>query len=373
MDAFDLLTSLSNEAEKVITQLMTQPVDVLTTGVIFLAAPLMLIWTIYKAYMIMGGFQEAYFPAFLKDAVIKFVILFIAGSSGYYLSNVSNIVKETPMAMAQDLSGESNVLSIIETKLSLALDQLDKTTEAEEPPDDAYPADFGGDVHRAWDDLWKKVGDAVNTVLEPFKTFIIILKLMVIIAGLLFLAIALMKIILVTKTMWMLSIGFGPLFLMFAAFDKTRGWFNSWLNTTIGYGMSYVVIMFTAKVLLTILDVLWQDGVSWINVFASFFVCIALAVVIGRVGDVASAWFGAGNIADGTAAAAGAAMGIMGHRVKGMAQTVGSNSKDAVRAYKNRGMNKMNRYNTRYAYQRNKQEAAKQNNPQTTSIQQGTK
>ena len=130
------------------------------------------------------------------------------------------------------------------------------------------------------------------------------IKLMIILAGLMYMAIVITKVLLITKIGLMLSLGFGPLFVMAAAFKQTRGWFNGWLNMTLGFGMSYVVIMFCTKILLTILDKLWFDGTSWITVFSSLFVCIALSIVIARMGDIASAWFGAGNIADGTAAAA---------------------------------------------------------------------
>ena len=175
----------------------------------------------------------------------------------------------------------------------------------------------------------------------------------------------------------MLSLGFGPLFVMAAAFKQTRGWFNGWLNMTLGFGMSYVVIMFCTKILLTILDKLWFDGTSWITVFSSLFVCIALSIVIARMGDIASAWFGAGNIADGTAAAAAVAMGSMGGRAKRMAQTVGENYKayrKLLKDQENKPYEQMNRYNTRHAYNQNRKQAAEQakaQQQQNTSIKKG--
>ena len=370
MDGFAILTNLSTEAEKVITQLAIQPVDVLCTGVSMVAVPMMMIWILYKGYMIMGGFQEAYLPAVMKDYAIRFLLLLIAGTSGFYFSNVQNLMKDTPMAMAKDLSGETKVLTIVEDKMIVAFDGLDKLNSTTPTPQtDPANTSKTEKVLKAIGKWAKVISPAATAIAAGAKAFagiwsvvVIFIKLMIISAALLYLAIALTKVILITKIGFMLCLGFGPLFLMFAAFDKTRGWFQGWLNYTIGLGMSYVVIMFSAKILLTILDALWQDGVSWLNVFGAFFVCIALAVIIGRMGDIASAWFGAGNIADGTAAAAAIAMGGMAGRVKGMAQTVGGNAKEGVvrgvGAWRNRGQAKMNRYNTRRNYEKNKKEEA---------------
>lgn len=356
MDAFAFLTTISTEAEKVISQLMTQGIVVYAGGVAIMAGGLMTLYTLWKAYHIMAGLVSEPLIPVLKGWLIKFFILFIAGSSANYLTNVGNLMKDTPAAMAKDLSGETQVLNIVETKLSLALDQLDKidTAGEETPADDPYSATFAGDLHRNWDEFWHKAATPIRVVgqglSEIWQIFIIILKLMIIVAGLLYLAISLTTVILITKVGFMLCLGTGPLFLIFSAFKQTRGWFNSWLNYTIGLGMSYAMIMFSAKILLTILDVIWADGISWFNVIGSFFACIVLSVIIGRVGDIASAWFGAGNIADGTAAVAAVAAKSMGGRVKGMAQTVGSNTKN-LRDLPN---DLRNRFNTKYAYGRNK-------------------
>lgn len=364
MSGFTLLNKITETAETVISQLAVAPVATLSAGVIGIGVAAMTLYTLYQAYNIMAGLVSDPLMPLLKGWLVKFIILFIAGSSSLYLSEVGNVIKETPAAMAKDLTGETKSLNIIEDKLIVAFDGLDKLSEISEPPkDDKYEASFKGDLQRSAANLWGKFIGGVKTFTEPFSkiwsSFLIFIKLMVIMGGLMYLAIALTKVILITKTFFMLCIGVGPLFLMFAAFERTRGWFNSWLNYTLGLGMSYVMIMFSSKILLTILDKLWQDGVSWINVFASFFTCVALAIVLGRVGDIASAWFSAGNIADGTAAAVAVATGSTAGRVKGMAQTVGSNVKDAYKKYQNRGQEKMQRYNTRHSYNQNREAAAK--------------
>ena len=349
--AFEILTKLNNQAETVITQLMLNPIDVLTTGVAMVAVPMMAIWILYKGYMIMGGFQEAYLPAFIKEYTIKFVVLFIAGSSAYYLHDVGNIIKDTPMAMTKDLTGETKVLNLVENKLEVALKNLDKaTSESADAPPDNYPDSYMGDVLRRWNELISPITDIGDSISTFWDAVIVVLKLMIIIAGLLYLAITLSIIILINKGFFMLCLGFGPLFLAFLAFDKTKGYFQSWLNYTLGLGMSYVAIMFTANILMSILDILWQDGVSFMDAIGSLFVCVVLSVAIARVGDIASAWFSAGNISDGTAAAMAVATRGMGSRIKGMGQTIGSNAKN-LRDLPN---DLRNRFNTKYAYGRNK-------------------
>ena len=370
--AFEILTKLNNQAETVITQLMLNPIDVLTTGVMFIAAPAMMIWLLYRAYMIMGGFVSDPLPAFLKDAAIKMSILFIAGSSAYYLHDVGNVIKDTPMAMTKDLTGETKVLNLVENKLEVAIKNLDKAT-VKNPPPDNYSDSYAGDLHRRWDEIISKI-NITDKVSDFWNATIIVFKLMIIIAGLLYLAIILSVIILINKGFFMLCLGFGPLFLAFLAFDKTKGWFQSWLNYTLGLGMSYVAIMFTANILMSILDILWQDGVSFLDAIGSLFVCIVLSVAIARVGDIASAWFSAGNISDGTAAAMAVATRGMGSRIKGMGQTIGSNAKN-LRDLPN---DLRNRFNTKYAYGRNKSAqnrakriAALRNKNSSTSIGKG--
>ena len=370
--AFELLTQISTEAEKVISQL-TSSLGVWSASAAAIGAAGFTLWLLYRAWQVLGGWAEASVPTILKDATIVYVILAIAGSVAVYQTTVGNFMKETPARIAKDLSGETTVTALVESKLEVALKNLDKATTKNPPPDN-YPATYWGDVQRRWSELISPIKDMGDNIAEFFKACIIVLKLMIIIGGLLYLAIALTKIILINKMAFMLCLGVGPLFLMFSAFKATRNWFNSWLNYTVGYGFSYAIIMFSAKILMQILDVLWKGDVSFLDAFSSLFVSVALAIVIARVGDIVSAWFSAGNIADGTAAAAAVAMGSMGGRIKGMAQTAGGNAKEAAtrgyQAWKNRGQAKMNRYNTRHNYNKNRKEAAEAAK-QTTSIKQG--
>ncbi|MBR7001380.1 MAG: type IV secretion system protein [Neisseriaceae bacterium] len=309
MSGFSILQKIVNVTETVITELAVAPLGVLAGGVAGLAAICFTLWLLYRAYQILGGWAEASVPTILRDATIVYVILAIAGGVGAYQSNVQNLLKETPIKMASDLTGETSSLKLIEDKLIVAFDGLDKLSEETPPPqDDPYEANFKGDLKRNAAALWNKVISPLKAIPDAFKkafgVIMTFIKLMIILAGLMYMAIVITKVLLITKIGLMLSLGFGPLFVMAAAFKQTRGWFNGWLNMTLGFGMSYVVIMFCTKILLTILDKLWFDGTSWITVFSSLFVCIALSIVIARMGDIASAWFGAGNIADGTAAAA---------------------------------------------------------------------
>ena len=370
--AFELLTKLSDEAETVISQLAAY--QNYTAAVATMAATLLLLWVIFQGYRIIFGMVSNPLPEFLYGMTIKFVILVIAGSTAYYASTVHNIMKETPARMAKDVAGETKVFNLVESKLEVALKNLDKATTAE-PPVDNYPATYWGDIQRRWNDMISPITEMGDNIADFFDACIIVLKLMIIIAGLLYLGIILTTVVLINKTGFMLCLCVGPLFLMFAAFEKTKGWFSSWLNYTIGLGMSYVMIMFSAKVLMGILDILWKGDVSFLDAFGSLFVCIAISIVVGRVGDIASAWFGAGNISDGTTAALSVAAGGMGRRIIGGAQTIGSNAKN-LRDLPN---DLRNRFNTKYAYGRNKSaynrakriKALRKKNSSSTSINKG--
>lgn len=291
--AFNILNDISHGMESVITQFVTTPVDILTTGVLIMAYPLMCCWFMYRCYLVMAGLQSESLTNMLHEFIIKSLILLTAGGLAFSMSDIQNIIKDTPLALVKDLTGEVNVLEIIGNQIEVYLDLL-----AEE---DA-----------------KKYG-----IKKLWAAFLAFLKIMVIIAVFLWLAIVILLVTLINKTFLMLGVGFAPLFIAFLAFDKTKGWFQGWLNTTLGYGMSYAAVMFSTFILLKGFEKLFTSGTGWIQVFSSVVLASFLAVIIGRVGDIASAWFGAGNIADGTAAAGLGSTMLLGNRAKKFAVEAG--------------------------------------------------
>ena len=89
---------------------------------------------------------------------------------------------------------------------------------------------------------------------------------------------------------------------MFLAFDSTRGWFTSWLSSTLGYCFSYPMAMLVVTLLLNIYrEVYNQKSLSFADAIVSLSVGIIFSVLIKRIGDVTGVWFGSTNIADGTA------------------------------------------------------------------------
>ena len=110
--------------------------------------------------------------------------------------------------------------------------------------------------------------------------------------------------IIMNKALFYLAIGFAPLFNMFLAFERTRGWFTSWLSSTIGYCFSYPVAVVLVTVVLSIYKQAYsQETLSFIGAFGCFALSLIFSALISRAGDVASAWFASTNIAGGTAAA----------------------------------------------------------------------
>lgn len=291
--AFDILNNISKGMEDVLTQFVTTPVDILTAGVLIMAYPAMCCWFMYRCYLVMAGLQSESLTNMLHEFIIKSLILLTAGGLAFSMSDIQNIMQETPLALVKDLTGEVSVLDIIGNQIDVYLDLL-----AEE---DA-----------------KKYG-----VRKLWAAFMAFFKIIVIVAVFLWLAITTLLVILINKTFLMLGVGFAPLFIAFLAFDKTKGWFQGWLNTTLGYGMSYAVVMFSAFILLKGFEKLFANGTSWIEVLSSIVLASFLAIIIGRVGDIASAWFGAGNIADGTAAAGLGSTMLLGNRAKKFAVEAG--------------------------------------------------
>ena len=160
----------------------------------------------------------------------------------------------------------------------------------------------------AWEsvgDAWDKVETGIEATGSIWSLFMVTLNLGLVLAGLLIMGIAAFTPIILNKIFFMLGLGFAPLFIMFLAFDSTKGWFNSWLNSTLGYCLSYPLAMMVVSVLLSIYSQLYnQDTLNYINGLTCFVTSLIFSVIIARIGDVASSWFSAQNISDGTAAAA---------------------------------------------------------------------
>lgn len=319
--------------------------DVFVAGFSIIAAAAVTTWFIYRCYLIMTGQVPDPVLPLIKDFLVKMVILTFAGattgSAALYQDSVVNTLRDTPVAMVKEITKEESIYDFFEQKYNDIVEFEKK-------------ADAG-----TW--FWE-VGDKTNNALKMFALWIGFIILMLITTVLM----------IIEKTFFMLALGFGIIFIVFAAFDWTRQYFSSWLSSTLGYGLSYVVTMYVIAQFLTemgnMIQVNGHTKASWGDIGIIVFLCFFFSIIISRIGDLVSGWFGASNITDGTALTGVGAAAFS----KNKFLAVRGGAKSLVDSVKNRGIDKMNRYNTRHAYNKNREEAANGNN-KNTAIKQGSR
>lgn len=319
--------------------------DVFVAGFSIIAAAAVTTWFIYRCYLIMTGQVPDPVLPLIKDFLVKMVILTFAGattgSAALYQDSVVNTLRDTPVAMVKEITKEENIYDFFEKKYN----------------------DIAEFEEHANDDNWFwEVGDKTNNAFKMVALWIGFIILMLITTVLM----------IIEKTFFMLALGFGIIFIVFAAFDWTRQYFSSWLSSTLGYGLSYVVTMYVIAQFLTemgnMIKINGHIQPSWSDIGIIVFLCLFFSVIISRIGDLVSSWFGASNITDGTALTGVGAAAFS----KNKFLAVRGGAKSLVDSIKNRGMDKMNRYNTRHTYNKNREEAANGNN-KNTAIKQGSR
>lgn len=279
--AFGAIQAVSDVMELVIKDFV-HAADIFVAGISMIVVPAVISWFIYRCYKIMSGQVPDPMLPLIQDFVLKMVILTFAGatsgSAALYQDSVVNTLRETPIEMAKEITKEKDMFAFFDKKFD-EIEQLNIDTSK-------------NNSH------WWQINDKVDGVIEFAKIFVIY-------CGFIILALVATVIFIIEKTFFTVALGFGIIFIAFAAFNYTRQWFNSWLSSTLGYGLSYVVIIFVLATLFKNIDAVFalpeKGEITWGRSFGFFFICIFFAVIISRIGDVVSAWFGAGNIADGTA------------------------------------------------------------------------
>lgn len=322
----EFLITIETDIFSKLTSLM-DPIAIVAGGVAVLTASMIAIWGLYKAMLMMMGLSGDAFLPFIKDLIIKSAVVFVIVSAPLYQSYVPDVLIGSTEDLAGEITGDPGVFNKIGAVMDEAVTGLTLATtspqQAEEEiatnPDAAwYEAAWGWAVDTA-----KGAWDAVDFTLGGWITAAsIFLKLMVVSAGALYLAIVTFMTVLTSKIFAYISLGVGPLFLFFGCFSATRSWFFSWLSTTLGYLFTFVAVMIVWSFMLTVLQDFFYastgEPMTWAAVGKSFLACFFFGKVIARVGDLASSWFSAGNITDGTNALVAAA---------GYASTRSANSK----------------------------------------------
>ena len=320
--------------------------DVFVAGFAMIAVAAVTAWFLYRCYLIMTGQVPDPVLPLIKDFLVKMVILTFAGattgSAALYQDSVVNTLRDTPVAMVKEITKEENIYDFFEKKYNDIAEFEEHANEGE------------------W--FWE-VGDKTNNALKMFALWIGFIILMLITTVLM----------IIEKTFFMLALGFGIIFIVFAAFDWTRQYFSSWLSSTLGYGLSYVVTMYVIAQFLTemgnMIKINGHTKATWGDIGIIVFLCLFFSVIISRIGDLVSGWFGSSNITDGTALTGVGAAAFS----KNKFLAVRSGAKSLVDSIKNRGIDKMNRYNTRHTYNKNREEAANNDKNKNTAIKQGSR
>ncbi len=315
----EFLVGLENSMLAQITDLM-HPISIITGGLAILTGSVMLAWGLYRTLMIMLGMSSEPVLTLVKDLVVKSMIIFMVTSAPwYYRSFVPDTLIGTTDALATEISGSSNVFATVGKTMDVAVDALTTLSVNPQEADLVLDGTITGFISDTWTEMW----NSVNVSLGGMLTAVIVtFKLMVITAGVLYLALVSFTIVMLSKIFAYVSLGVGPLFVFFGCFEMTRNWFFSWLSATVGYLFGYVTIMIVWAFMMKTMSVFFLastgTSITWVAVFKSFLACFIFAKIVARIGDLSSGWFGGRNsIADGTAGLIAIGTGAAGRMLAG--------------------------------------------------------
>ena len=323
------LYQVFSRAEDLITsevQRLTYPVGVMAGGVAMLITALLLMWFTYRAYQIMTGVISDSFNHLIKDFAIKACILGLASSIGLLYSMFLYPLMETQKAMVEDLSSNGNTSVFADIENSMAdlglileamVDPKDSTAESNvdrvTKENGGEPVGFFRWMLNSLKDTKEAVAAKVDDLGNIWKLFLMFLKIIIVLIGLIVIGFAAFLPLIMNKALFFLAIGFSPLFIMFLAFESTRGWFTSWLSSTIGYCFSYPVTIVIVNIVLSIYKQAYaQNTLTFIGAIGCLALSLIFAAIIAKAGDAASAWFGSTNIASNVANSAASRLGGAG-------------------------------------------------------------
>lgn len=303
-------------------------INVITGGISILAAGWFSIWALYRSYLILAGLEAGSFIPIFKDLFIKMIIVVgVATAPSYYQEVVADLLIETTTNLGKELSGtnDESVFTKVGEVLDRAVEGLTVSgtggeEEEEEDPDASIWV-------KGWNWLVKKAKGIWHVVNYPFSVVAdyisTITKLFIIAAGASYLAVVTFFTVMTSKIFAFASLTMGPLFVFFAAFEKTRSWFSSWLSSTIGYLFTFVTVMLVWGFLLNVFKDMFyvnaENPLTWGATFKCLFACLFFGKIMDKVGDLASNWFGTSNVTGG----ANSSIYDQFHKFKGRGRKIG--------------------------------------------------
>lgn len=380
----NIFVDLEKTIRELLQNLVIQPVNLFTAGCATFASAFVLAWGIYRCYLIMAGLISDPLMSTLKDMMIKITILTICTSASMFMPYVVKNLENLGHYMSEDIlkhgdpfsQGESSIFKTLDKTLNniaLILDSA-STSVSTEKSNNAAVVESGEDHPFKW--LFKiiaKVEDTTNNVLDLpatyFKKILTLIKLAFIAVNFLLLSITIFMTVTINLVFFNLCLGVGPLFIFFATFEKTKGWFSSWLNMTLGYMFSYPLICIAIKafmeMLLAIISKIGKGNSSeileWVSVVQICLMTIVFMAIIKKVSEIASQLFGSsgsqtedarsGSMGNAMNAAKGAVFGA-----KGMGKTASSISSMSSSAYQKgkSGIRKLKAWNKKRQRRKNR-------------------
>lgn len=320
-----ILVAAEQHIKSLIENFVDKPIEVFAGGVAIIAGSFVTVWFIYRLYMILAGFSPDPVAPLFKDFFVKIVIISVAGSTAFFQMEIVWPLYDVPESMAKDISsfGSSSIFKNIDNKFTAVVNTMEALHINQSQDNAGLIAEHGDDSWFKWlFSAMATVDDAISnsSIVAMWDSFWMNVKVFIVFCALCFFAVWAFIAIVLNQVFFNLCLAVGPLFLFFLAFDATKGWFSSWFNTTLGYAFSYPMIVIVVTGVLKIFDTVFQPNpvagtVTWTSIGFCVLLCVIFSVIIMRAGDLASAFFSAGNIADGTALA----LTALGYRSGGKA------------------------------------------------------
>lgn len=317
MDGFSAFTFIEKELGDSISHLALYPVSILAGGVAMLAIPLLTMWTTYRIMLVFFGQVAEPFTSIMKEFAVRACILMLAATSSVILSNFHEPIRDTQETLTREFSkeqgGSVSVFEPIEKHINQVGALLESTMGVDKKTEETYVEEAtrlnGGEplgrIEWLWNslkDIRTKISAAADDLGGFFELMMQVLKLLIVGAALIVLGVVCFVQVMSNKIFFMLGLGVSPLFIMFLAFESTRGWFTSWLSNTLGYCLSYPLAMLVVTTLLNVFDGIYKNNTF---TFSDVGVCIVTSLcfisLIGKIGNLSSSWFASTNITDGVA------------------------------------------------------------------------
>ena len=311
--AFEVFTLAEQAISKEIVRFAVYPISILSAGVVMLIIPLLTMWFSYRIYLIMTGVIAESFNHIVKDFAVKGSILGLAGSLGLLYSHLVYPLMETQDAMAQDFSsnGTASIFNNIEGHIgqlgdlleaSMGVGEMTSHVEQDTQANGGEPLGFFGWMWDSIKDAGTRVATASDNLGGIWELAMLAIKIAIVMAGLIIMGVFCFITVMLNKIFFMLGLGFAPLFITFLAFDATRGWFVSWLSSTLGYCLSYPLAMMTVSILLQIYAGIYDQKTLTFGIAAACFTTsLVFTVIINKIGNAASAWFGSSGMGESAA------------------------------------------------------------------------